>query len=64
MRPRALPSGANPGVLAGQECETEDDVLHLKTPPTFDNTLRAPDSELLLTLLTAPYLRIPLVLQV
>ena len=42
---------------------TEEDVLHLTNLPTFDGLLRPSESELLLTYLTAPYLRIPLVLR-
>lgn len=61
--PRASPSKANPSVLAGERVDTEDDVLHLKTLPTFDETLGARDSEHLLQYLTAPYLRIPLLLK-
>jgi Ca2+-binding EF-hand superfamily protein len=40
---------------------TEDDVLHLKNVPTFDDTLSAEDSEQLLSCLTVPYVRMPLV---
>ena len=62
QKPRAPPSGANPSHLAGVRVVTEDDVLHLKTLPDFDGRLRARDSELLLQYLTAPYLRIPMIL--
>ena len=62
-QPRCPPSAANPSVLAGEHVETEDDILHLKSVPTFDGALRERDSELLLQYLTAPYLRIPLILQ-
>ncbi|CAJ1373459.1 unnamed protein product [Effrenium voratum] len=56
-------SRASPSVLAGsQEINTEDDVLFLNQLPTFNGALGAADSELLLTYLTAPYLRIPLLL--
>ncbi|GAB5356506.1 hypothetical protein AAMO2058_000295800 [Amorphochlora amoebiformis] len=41
----------------------EDDVLHMPSLPTFDNSLSQEDSEYLLSALTVPYLRIPLVLQ-
>lgn len=43
---------------------TEDDVLHLspKELPTFGNVLNAADSEKFIQFLTAPYIRIPLVL--
>ena len=40
----------------------EDDLLYLRSLPTFDHTLRASDSELLLSYLTAPLLRQPLLL--
>ena len=42
--------------------KTEDDILHLRNLPTFDDSLTASDSELLLSFLPEPYLRIPLVL--
>ena len=42
--------------------KTEDDILHLRNLPTFEDSLTASDSELLLSFLTEPYLRIPLVL--
>ena len=38
-------------------------MLHLKQLPTFDDTLRAPEAELLLQYLTVPYLRVPLLLR-
>lgn len=63
VKPRCPPSGANPSVLAGQVVDTEEDVLHLKKLPDFDGTLRGSDAELLLSYLTAPYLRIPLLLR-
>lgn len=44
------------------DAKTEDDILHLRNLPTFDNSLTASDSEMLLSFLTEPYLRIPLVL--
>ena len=62
-RPRCPPSGGNPSNLAGARVDTEEDVLHLADLPTFDGLLRPSESELLLTYLTAPYLRIPLVLR-
>ena len=42
---------------------TEDDILHLRNLPTFDSSITTSDSELLLSYLTEPYLRIPLVIQ-
>ncbi|GET91119.1 hypothetical protein, conserved [Leishmania tarentolae] len=41
---------------------TEDDVLHAKVLPTFAGTMSVEESEVLLSCLTAPYVRIPLVL--
>ena len=62
-RPRCPPSGANPSNLAGQRVDTEEDVLHLREVPTFDNLLKPSESELLLTYLTAPMIRLPLVMK-
>ena len=44
--------------------KTEDDVLHLSNSelPTFGHVLKPADSERFLTFLTAPYIRIPLIL--
>eukprot|EP00397_Hematodinium_sp_SG-2012_P000007 GEMP01000007.1.p1 GENE.GEMP01000007.1~~GEMP01000007.1.p1 ORF type:complete len:5820 (+),score=1409.10 GEMP01000007.1:169-17628(+) len=39
---------------------TEDDVLHLRTLPTFDGALGQQDSEVVLSFLTVPLLRLPL----
>lgn len=61
-KPRASPSAANPSVLAKERVDSEDDVLHLKSVPNFDETMGGRDSELMLQYLTAPYLRIPLLL--
>ncbi|CAK9117272.1 unnamed protein product [Durusdinium trenchii] len=58
-------SRASPSVLTGSSQElvnNEDDVLFLKELPSFNGALGAADVELLLSYLTAPYLRIPLVL--
>ncbi|KAF8819140.1 EF hand domain-containing protein, partial [Cardiosporidium cionae] len=61
---RTIPSAADPSHLVeGHRIDTEDDVLHIKTLPNFDGRLSQYDSELLLQYLTAPYLRIPLVMQ-
>ena len=43
--------------------QTEDDILHVTKLPDFGGRLRAEHCELLLQYLTAPYLRIPLVLR-
>ena len=40
---------------------TEDDVLHLRELNNFDNSLGQRDAELLLSALTVPYLRIPII---
>lgn len=56
-------SPASLGLLAGEGVSTEDDVLHLPRVPTFGDRLSAADSELMLLYLTAPYLRVPLLLQ-
>ena len=59
---RAPASAADPSILAGEKIESEDDVLHVKTLPDFGGRVNARGAELLLSYLTAPYLRIPLVL--
>jgi hypothetical protein len=41
---------------------TEDDLLYIPTLPTFDNSLSQRDVELLLSFLTVPYMRVPLLL--
>ena len=66
--PRVAPSPALADTHVGlaatgtQQPTTEDDLLHIKSLPTFDDRLRQHESELLLSYLTVPYLRIPLVL--
>lgn len=47
---------------ADRAVRTEDDVLHLRRMPLFSGFLKPSESEALLQYLTAPYLRIPLVL--
>ena len=59
---RAGPSGADPSSFLGTTVETEEDVLHVKELPSFGGKLGPQDVELLASYLTAPYLRIPLVL--
>lgn len=61
--PRAPPSKGDPSVLVGQKVYTEEDVLFVRHLPDFDGMLNARDCELLVTYLTAPYLRIPLLLR-
>ena len=61
-RPRAPPSAADTEALLGPGVRTEDDVLHVPNErlPAFGGRLGPSDSELLCQILTAPYLRIPL----
>jgi len=59
---RVPPSAADPSFLCGQIIRSEDDVLHVKDLPNFGGRLKASLSELLITYLTARYVRIPLVL--
>lgn len=40
---------------------TEDDIMHLSDLPTFNGTLSSEESEYLMSYLTVPYTRIPLV---
>ena len=61
-KPRAPFSAADPSILAGATVVTEDDVLHLKALPDFNQRLTPTESEHLLQILTVPYLRIPLLL--
>lgn len=61
--PRATPSQANPSILLGERVDTEDDILHITKLPDFEGTLGAKDCELMLQYLTAPYMRIPLLLK-
>ncbi|CAJ1447062.1 unnamed protein product [Effrenium voratum] len=58
-----LLSAAEASNLAGQSIHTEDDVLHTPELPNFEAKLSQADSELLLSFLTVPYLRVPLLLQ-
>ncbi len=46
------------------QVKTEDDILHLTNSelPTFGSVLKLADSERFLSFLTAPYIRIPLIL--
>ena len=59
-------TGASPndvGIEGNVRIETEDDVLHIRSLPSFDGTLGQADSELLISYLTVPYLRLPLMMQ-
>ena len=51
-------SEANPTALAGQKVYSEDDVLHIRTLPSFDGLGQA-DVELLVSYLTVPYAYAP-----
>ena len=63
-RPRVPLSSASASVLANVDIETEDDVLHLenKELPTFNKRISPSESEYLLSVLCAPYVRVPLLL--
>ena len=61
-QPRAPPSMSNPSYLLGVPIETEDDVLHVEDLPDFDGRVQQRDAELLMSYLTVPYLRIPMIL--
>jgi len=55
-------SPANVATLLAVDHPTEDDVLHHKGLPTFGDVLSDEESAVLLSGLTVPYMRIPLVL--
>ena len=59
---RVPPSGADPTSLCKVAITTEEDVLHVADLPTFGGQLTQRNSELLISYLTAPYIRIPLLL--
>jgi hypothetical protein len=42
--------------------DTEDDILHIRNLPNFDGVLNQEESEMLLSYLIVPYLRVPLIL--
>ncbi|CAJ1416719.1 unnamed protein product, partial [Effrenium voratum] len=56
------PSAALPSHHTKTAVRTEDDLLYMRTLPTFNEMLRPSDSEALLSFLTVPYIRMPLVL--
>ncbi|KAL1504687.1 hypothetical protein AB1Y20_008467 [Prymnesium parvum] len=72
-RPRVPPSDSDPTTAVrrlGSEKEhrecvlnSEEDVLHVRALPDFEGRLGGHACELLLSYMTVPYLRIPLVLQ-
>eukprot|EP01087_Luapelamoeba_hula_P004848 TRINITY_DN1482_c0_g1_i1.p1 TRINITY_DN1482_c0_g1~~TRINITY_DN1482_c0_g1_i1.p1 ORF type:complete len:4317 (-),score=602.49 TRINITY_DN1482_c0_g1_i1:51-13001(-) len=58
-----FPSVATPSFLTTPHpVETEDDVLHIKNLPSFEEALGQRDAELLISYLTVPYMRLPLVM--
>jgi len=62
-RPRSsLRGGTDPSTICGEPIHSEEDVLHVKELPTFDGKLSQSSSELLVSFLTVPYIRIPLVI--
>eukprot|EP01065_Artemidia_motanka_P043555 TRINITY_DN6056_c0_g2_i1.p1 TRINITY_DN6056_c0_g2~~TRINITY_DN6056_c0_g2_i1.p1 ORF type:complete len:3869 (+),score=962.49 TRINITY_DN6056_c0_g2_i1:109-11715(+) len=60
--PRDASMAAAGNLCVGSDPQTEDDVLGVADPPSFGGSLNEQDSEDLLTYLTAPAVRIPLVL--
>jgi hypothetical protein len=58
-----LQSPIDIGAQINVDDPTEDDILHTSNLPTFGGTLTTEESEMLLSILTTPYLRIPMVLQ-
>jgi hypothetical protein len=59
---RTAKTSTDPSILAGTEIRNEDDVLYTRVLPSFNGRLSQKNSELLLSYLTVPYLRIPLML--
>ncbi|CUG89319.1 zinc finger protein, putative [Bodo saltans] len=57
-----LQSPIDVGAQINVDDPTEDDILHTANLPTFGGTLTTEESEMLLSMLTTPYLRIPMVL--
>ena len=57
---KATPSPADPSFLCGTEIQTETDVLY--APLQTIGSLNPQDTEVLVTVMTAPYVRLPLVL--
>ncbi|OQS06902.1 hypothetical protein THRCLA_20266 [Thraustotheca clavata] len=56
------PANLPPMLQSSLPVITEDDVMHTDSLPLFNGTLSSEESEYLLTYLTVPYTRIPLVL--
>jgi len=57
----AIVASCIPTQKGEKSIKTEDDILHVRNLPTFKDALNQPDSELLMSYLTVPYLRVPLV---
>ena len=58
-----FPSTATPSFYTNPiQVNNEDDVLHIKNLPSFEDALGQQDSEFLISYLTVPYIRIPLIL--
>ena len=61
-RRHRFPSSAQPSFYTRPHAvETEDDILHVRTLPSFRDALGQHDAELLLSYLTVPYIRLALV---
>jgi hypothetical protein len=56
------PSGADPSKILDKQITNEEDILHIPELPSFGGKLTQANSELFISYLTVPYLRIPLVL--
>ena len=56
-----MQSPADLGAMIGIVKPSEEDVLHAENLPRFGDTLSAEESETLLSYLTVPYMRIPLI---
>jgi hypothetical protein len=57
------PSHADPSsIVHGETIATEDDALHIRTLPVLAPGLTEEDTEVLVQYLTAPYVRVPLIL--
>jgi hypothetical protein len=54
------PSAALPSQYTKTPVRTEDDLLYMRTLPTFNESVRPSDAEALLSFLTVPYIRMPL----
>ena len=59
----AFPSRTDPAKFAGSDVFSENDVLYKQSLPDFGGMIGQRDSELLISYLTVPYIRIPLLMQ-